>query len=46
MPAYAEMGTEELETLKHGLEREYAEIQAKGLSLNMARGKPGSDQLD
>ena len=40
------MGTEELETLKHGLEREYAEIQAKGLSLNMARGKPGSDQLD
>ena len=46
MPAYAEMGTEELETLKHGLEREYVEIQAKGLSLNMARGKPGSDQLD
>ncbi len=46
MPAYAEMGTEELETLKHGLEREYAEIQAEGLSLNMARGKPGSDQLD
>ena len=35
MPAYAEMGTEELETLKHGLEREYAEIQAKGLSLNI-----------
>lgn len=46
MPAYAQRKTEELETLKRDLEREYAEIQAKGLALNMARGKPGADQLD
>lgn len=27
------------------LQKEYADVKAKGLSLNMARGKPGSDQL-
>ena len=46
MPTYAEMGRDELTVLKDELEREYGEIKAKGLSLNMARGKPGADQLD
>lgn len=46
MPTYADLGTSELEALKAQLEREYEAIKAKGLSLNMARGKPGSNQLD
>ncbi len=46
MPTYAEMGKEELTTLKTALTEEYETFKAQGLSLNMARGKPGSDQLD
>ncbi len=46
MPTFAEQGTEELKALKAQLDEEYAAIKAKGLSLNMARGKPGADQLD
>lgn len=46
MPTYAEMGKEELNTLKTALTEEYETYKAQGLSLNMARGKPGSDQLD
>lgn len=46
MPTYAEMGKEELLTLKTALTREYETYCAKGLSLNMARGKPSSAQLD
>jgi len=44
--AFADMGQEELQALKAQLDDEYAAIKAKGLSLNMARGKPGADQLD
>ena len=43
--SYVDMSTSELETLKAALEAEYASHCAKGLSLNMARGKPGCDQL-
>ena len=43
--SYTEMNREELTTLKHELEKQYAHHCAKGLSLNMARGKPGEDQL-
>lgn len=43
--SYADLSREELETLKKALDTEYAEHCAKGLSLNMARGKPGADQL-
>ena len=43
---YASMDTEELKALKAQLEEEYAQIKAKGLSLNMARGKPAAAQLD
>lgn len=43
--AYATMSQEELRTLKRALEDEHAQHCAKGLALNMARGKPGADQL-
>ncbi len=46
MTRYSEMTAAELATLKERLEADYAEIKARGLSLNMARGKPGADQLD
>ncbi|MDE5815522.1 MAG: aminotransferase, partial [Alistipes sp.] len=39
------MTQEELLTLKAGLEEAYKQEEAKGLSLNMARGKPGASQL-
>ena len=46
MKKYAEMTREELLTLKAALELEFQEEAAKGLSLNMARGKPGLAQLE
>lgn len=46
MTTYAELTREELATLKAELEAQYTEIKAQGLALNMARGKPGADQLD
>ena len=46
MKAYAEMTREELESLKEQLMIQYKEYQGKGLSLNMARGKPCIEQLD
>lgn len=46
MPTYADRGNEELLTLKQQLEQEYSEIKARGLALNMARGKPAKAQLD
>lgn len=46
MKPYAEMAKEELRSLRARLKAEYKEYQAKGLSLNMARGKPCTEQLD
>lgn len=46
MPAYAQQGIEELTSLKAALDEEYQSYKAQNLSLNMARGKPSSDQLD
>ena len=46
MTTYADLPGDELGTLKAELEAQYAEIKARGLALNMARGKPGADQLD
>ena len=43
---YNEMSRDELISLKNQLEKEYEEIKALGLSLDMSRGKPGADQLD
>lgn len=46
MKKYAEMTRDELLTVKAALEEEYKTQEAKGLSLNMARGKPGKAQLE
>ena len=46
MTAYTQMNKEELIAEKAQLEKAYAEYKAKGLKLNMARGKPGTEQLD
>ena len=45
MRKYKEMTRDELLTLKAALQEKYKEEQAKGLNLNMARGKPGFSQL-
>ncbi len=46
MPTYAELEHDELLARKEELENEYGEIKARGLALNMARGKPSKAQLD
>lgn len=43
---YQSLSKEELSALKASLEEAYREFQALGLNLNMARGKPGTEQLD
>ena len=43
---YNDMSKEELLTLKESLNKEYAEAKAKGLALDMSRGKPSAKQLD
>ena len=45
MKEYREMTSQELTALREELRQEYSEIQAQGLSLNMARGKPDAEQL-
>ncbi len=45
MKSYLAMSQEELLTLKAELEKQFKTEEAKGLSLNMARGKPGASQL-
>ena len=46
MKSYQEMTKEELLQEKEALEAAYEEIKAKGLSLDMSRGKPAAEQLD
>ena len=46
MPAYSELSADELKAEHRALVSEYEAIKAKGLSLNMARGKPSAAQLD
>ena len=43
---YNDMSKEELLVLKESLNKEYAEANAKGLALDMSRGKPSAKQLD
>ena len=46
MKKYSDMSKEELLTLKAQLDKEYADIKAQGLALDMSRGKPSADQLN
>lgn len=46
MKAYNQMSKDELSALKRELESRYEEVKAKGLTLDMSRGKPGKTQLD
>ncbi len=45
MKAYCELSREELLALKEQLDAAYEEEKAKGLKLDMSRGKPGFSQL-
>lgn len=44
--AYQDLNREELLELQSRLSEDYEKAKAKGLSLNMSRGKPAADQLD
>ncbi len=46
MTAYKDLSKEELLELKNDLEAQFAEIKAKGLKLDMSRGKPSTEQLN
>ena len=46
MKPYIEWTKEELVAEKARLEQEFAEVKAKGLNLNISRGKPAAAQLD
>jgi DNA-binding transcriptional MocR family regulator len=46
MALYKDMMKDELSALKAQLDEKYEAAKAKGLSLNMARGKPSKAQLD
>lgn len=46
MKAYQKMSYEELLELKRELDLAYEEMKARGLKLDMSRGKPAPDQLD
>lgn len=45
MPNIKTLSKDELVALKAQLEKEYNDFKAKGLKLDMSRGKPGADQL-
>ena len=46
MKKYTEMTKDELMQELTAVETQYKELQAKGLNLNISRGKPGKEQLD
>lgn len=46
MKPYVEMSIEELTEERAALKAQYKKVQALGLTLNMARGKPCQEQLD
>ena len=46
MAEFAEMSMEELEQAKEAADRDYEELKARNLSLDMSRGKPAPSQID
>lgn len=46
MKAYKSLSKEELFSLFQELQKKYFELKESGISLDMSRGKPGTDQLD
>ena len=46
MARYCELSKAELTTLKDELTKEYENIKAAGMTLDMSRGKPAGSQLD
>ncbi len=46
MTAYKDLSVEELKVIKEELEKQFAEIKAQNLQLDMSRGKPSKAQLD
>lgn len=46
MKSYLQYSKDELKTLQVDLLKQYDEIKAKNLKLDMSRGKPGKEQLD
>lgn len=46
MTAYKDLSREELLEIKKKLEKEFDEVKAQGLHLDMSRGKPSKAQLD
>lgn len=46
MPSYDQLNSSQRKTLLDDLTREYDALKAKGLALDMSRGKPCADQLD
>ena len=46
MACYESMSAEQQRELLGKLQKQYRDFQARGLKLDMSRGKPGADQLD
>ena len=46
MVAYKNLSVEELKELKTKLDAEFEEVKARGLNLDMSRGKPSAEQLN
>lgn len=44
--SYLEMSAAELQAELASVKKEYEDVKAQGLSIDMSRGKPGADQLD